>query len=216
MMNEIRKSQFNEIGTRRFDKSQYEMLIGCSEKGDLNPWNEWRKNIRGTPILLAGAELGGANLQNVDLSHADLEDADLCKANLRGAELCYANLRGANLGEADLEGAYLPNVNLEYAELWETNLKRAELMGANLKNAELGWANLEDADLTKANLNGADLWKANLKGAKLTTVIVNAKTFIWGCEFDKQTDFTGFGLEQARIDPLLKEGLRSKLRLIQV
>ena len=89
------------------------------------------------------------------------------------------------------------------------------LFEANLKNAELMWANLEGADLTKANLDDADLWRANLKGARLVAAIVNARTFIWGCEFDTQTDFTGMKVDLARIDPQLKESLRAKVRLIQ-
>jgi len=166
---------FLEIKKKRFDKSQYEILIRCSEKKDLNEWNERRKNIEEAPILLEGAELDGVDLQGADLSNA----------YLLGAELCRANLKGANLFEA------------------------------NLKNAELMWTNLEGADLTKANLYDADLWRANLKGARLVAAIVNARTFIWGCEFDTQTDFMGMKVDLARIDPRLKESLRTDARLIQ-
>jgi hypothetical protein len=61
----------------------------------------------------------------------------------------------------------------------------------------------------------ADLWRANLKGARLVAAIVNARTFIWGCEFDTQTDFTGMEADLARIDPQLRESLRTEERLIQ-
>ena len=175
----------NEIRKRRFDKNQYELLVKCSEKRDLKAWNEWRKEIKEAPILLEGAELGGVNLE--------------------GADLC----------DADLEGADLQNVNLVNAELWRANLKHVHLFEANLKNAELMWANLEGADLTKANLNDADLWRANLKGARLAAAIVNEKTFIWGCEFDTQTDFTDVEVDLARIDPRLRESLITTVRLIQ-
>jgi len=167
MVDEIRKSQFN--------KDQYEMLIRCSEKGNSNEWNEWRKSGKEDPILLEGAELGGINLQGADLSKVDLAAADLFAANLRGTKLRCANLTGANLCDADLAGT----------------------------------------DLRKTNLVNAELWKANLKGAKLAAVIVNAGTFIWGCEFDEYTDFTGMKLDLARIDPRLKERLRTRARSIQ-
>ena len=52
-------------------------------------------------------------------------------------------------------------------------------------------------------LIGAGLWKANLKGAKFISVAVDRRTFIWGCDFDEQTVFSGGGLNKARIEPRL-------------
>jgi len=131
----------SERKEKQFDESQYEILIKCSDKGDLTEWNEWRENNQKASILLEGA--------------------NFISANLNGADLWNANLAGA--------------------------------------------------DLRNVNLEGADLWKANLKGAKLIAAIVDKQTFIWGCDFDKQTVFTGKGLYLARIEPLMKESLRIKL-----
>ena len=133
MISERKEKQFNE--------SQYEILIRCSDKGDLTEWSEWRENNQTVSILLEGA--------------------NFIDANLAGVDLWGANLAGANLR----------NVNLEVD----------------------------------------DLWKANLKGAKLIAAIVDRQTFIWGCEFDRQTVFTGEGLYLARIEPSLKESLRINL-----
>ena len=166
---------------RQFDESQYELLISCSSKGDLRKWNEWRDYNQRDSVLLEGADFKSANL----------EGADLCKANLAGA-----NLR---------------NVNLKCADLWKANLKSTDLRTANLKGAELISANLAGANLRNVNLAGADLWKANLKGAKLIGAIVDKRTFIWGCDFDKQTVFSGKGLNLARIEPRMKESLRINL-----
>ena len=135
------KQMISERKEKQFDEGQYEILIKCSDKGDLTGWNEWRENNRKASILLEGANFVNANLD------------------------------GADLWNADLAGADLRNVNLE----------------------------------------GADLWKANLKGAKLIAVIVDKQTFIWGCDFDKQTVFTGKDLYLARIEPRLKESLRINL-----
>jgi hypothetical protein len=59
-------------------------------------------------------------------------------------------------------------------------------------------------------------WKVNLKDAKFVNVIVDDQTFIWGCDFNKQTNFTGVHLELARIDPYLKENLRNNIRQIRL
>jgi uncharacterized protein YjbI with pentapeptide repeats len=90
-------------------------------------------------------------------------------------------------------------------------LEGANFISANLEGADLWKANLEGANLRNVNLAGADLWKANLKGAKLIAAIVDRQTFIWGCDFDKQTIFIGKGLYSARIEPRMKESLRINL-----
>jgi uncharacterized protein YjbI with pentapeptide repeats len=171
----------SERKEKQFDESQYEILIKCSDKGDLTEWNEWRENNQKASILLEGANFINANL----------DGADLWNANLAGADLRNVNLAGADLGEA----------NLKSTNLWNANLKGAELISANLVGA----------DLRNVNLEGADLWKANLNGAKLIAAIVDKQTFIWGCDFDEQTVFTGKGLYLARIEPLMKESLRINL-----
>jgi uncharacterized protein YjbI with pentapeptide repeats len=171
----------SERKKKQFDESQYEILIKCSGKGDLTQWNEWRENNQKVSILLEGANFIGANLAS----------ADLWEANLAGANLRNANLESADLGKA--------------------NLKNTDLGNANLKGTELISANLAGADLRNVNLAGADLWKANLKGSKLIAAIVDRQTFIWGCDFDKQTVFTGKGLYLANIEPRLKESLRINL-----
>ena len=83
--------------------------------------------------------------------------------------------------------------------------KAADLKNSNLSGADLSKANLVGADLSHANLIGADLLKANLKGAKFISVIVDKRTFIWGCEIDDKTVFRGVGLSEARIEPRLIE-----------
>ncbi|MGV7224791.1 MAG: pentapeptide repeat-containing protein [Nitrospinales bacterium] len=163
---------------RQFDESQYEILIMCSKNGELAQWNEWRENNQKVSIYLEGANFLGANLAGADLSEA--------------------NLAGTNLGKINLEGA----------DLWKANLKSTNLCNANLKGVELISADLTDADLRNVNLAGADLWKANLKGAKLIAAKVDRQTFIWGCDFDKQTVFNGKELCLARIEPRLKKILQ--------
>jgi uncharacterized protein YjbI with pentapeptide repeats len=108
----------SERKEKQFDESQYEILIKCSDKGDLTQWNEWRENNQKVSILLEGA------------------------------------------------------------------------------------------NFISANLAGADLWKANLQGTKIIAAIVDRQTFIWDCDFDEQTVFTGKGLYLAKIEPRLKESLK--------
>ena len=197
---------FVERDRYRFGENPNEILIRCLEKDDFAEWDVWRDNNKRRPISLRGAILGNVNLAGADLSQVDLKMAYLKNANLSGTDLSEANLTGANLSHANLIGANLWKADLKFANLQEANLKRTRLEKANLKNAKL----------VRINLESADLWRANLKGAKFVSVLVDRRTFIWGCDFDEQTVFSGGGLSKARIEPRLIEHLIKNIRRINV
>ncbi len=186
-----------------------EILIRCLHNDDFTEWNEWRKNESNE--WRYHNKRGYISLKSANLGNVNLVGADLSKANLEKVDLNGVNLAGADLSEANLAGADLSHVNLIDVDLWKTDMKFANLWETNLKNAQLKKANLENAQLVKVNLEGADLWKANLKGAKFISVLVDKRTFIWGCDFDEQTVFSGGGLSKARIEPRLIEHIRKNI-----
>jgi uncharacterized protein YjbI with pentapeptide repeats len=196
---------FTERNKNKFGESPNEILIRCLGKDDFTEWNEWRDNNKKGHISLKGASLGNVNLERANLSQVDLKMADLKNVNLAGADLSEANLAGADLSHANLIGADLWKADLKFANLWEANLKSAQLQKANLENAEL----------VRINLESADLWKANLKGTKFISVVVDRRTFIWGCDFDEQTVFSGGGLSKARIEPRLIEHMKKNIRRVK-
>ena len=192
---------FTQGNKNIFAENPNEILIRCLRKDDFTEWDEWRHNHKREPISLKGTRLSNANLAGADLSQVDLKAADLRDVNLTGADLSETNLAGADLRHA----------NLSSADLWKADLKFARLWEANLKNAKLEKTNLENAELLRINLEGADLWKANLNGAKLVSVFADRHTFIWGCDFDEQTVFSGGGFSQARIDPRLIQRINKNI-----
>ena len=227
---------------RKFSKQQYDMLLRCSKKKDMTEWNKWRKEHHDEKILLQGvflvranlqgADLPGANLQRADLPETNLQEANLAGANLQGAYLPGANLQGANLWGAELQGAKLSGANLQGANLLGANLQEADLVGANLQKADLGGANLQGAFLRGANLQGANLRGANLQGANLrganlqeanlhgtdlrgtdfVLAIVDGSTLIVPNKIDRFTNFSGVGLDAARIYPEIKQLLEYNIR----
>lgn len=151
-------------------------LLALAEITQLNPLED-----------LAGANLLGTTLNEVDLTGANLERVNLRGADWNDVDLSGANLAGANLAGADLSGALLSDVNLAGANLQRcslalANLSGANLTGANLTETNLSNANLSDANLTNANLTGADLQDAglvrtNLMGVKLDNANVKQARF---------------------------------------
>lgn len=156
-----------------FSVEQYQMLLRCSNAGDLGEWEEWRKTHAhphpDSAIRLAGANLRGAELEGVQLVdvNASLKGALPFDANLAGADLEGANLKNAALVKANLEGAVLVKADLSGAALLSANLKSAALSEANLDGAMLADANLAGAVLEEASLARVVLVNANLAGAKL-------------------------------------------------
>lgn len=63
-------------------------------------------------LLLAGAQLEGANLEGTELKEANLEDACLAKANLQNAVLTGANLKIADVRSANFRGVKLARADL--------------------------------------------------------------------------------------------------------
>lgn len=215
-------SQPKENQKGQFDEDQYKMLLRCSEKRDMIEWNEWREANEETPVLLEGAILKETHLESANLTKAHMEGTNLVGTHMEGAKLMgahlegsafiFAHMEGANFINAHLEGANLMLAHLEGVDFTSAYLEGAELTGAHLESADFTGANLEGAELTSAHLEGARLWGTNLKGADCKMSVLDGKTLLWICKIDEETDFTGTGLESARVEPRLKVNLQAKIR----
>ena len=97
------------------------------------------------------------------------------------------------------------------------DLKRAYLVGADLR-----WANLTGANFLESHIEGANFFGARLEGTHLTMAFlegatfrfakIDAETVIAECNIDRNTDFTGVGLDAARIAPNMKEAMKNNIR----
>jgi hypothetical protein len=85
-------------------------------------------------------------------------------------------------------------------DLQSTNLEKSTLTGFKLKNV---------------NLQGARLDHTDICGTDFTGATVNGETYIWDCPYDEKTNFTGVGLDSARIEPGLKESFKTNIRRIR-
>jgi uncharacterized protein YjbI with pentapeptide repeats len=146
-------------------------------------------------LELAGVDLAGATLLNVQLDGSNLVGADLAGARLTSVDFQGVDLHGADLSDvrsaliygvpkalpadwalvdgyligpsADLKGDYLAHVDLS-----SHDVAGADLAGANLAAGNLVKADLADSDLDGANLTGANLTGANLSGADLARAML--------------------------------------------
>ena len=116
---------------------------------------------------LEKADLARAHMDRVFLARAHLKEADLSEAHLEKADLSEVYMQGATLKLAHLERAYLNGAHLEKADLSEARLEKVYLSEAHLEQALLSEAHLEEGYLSGAYLKAADLSLAHLEGAYL-------------------------------------------------
>lgn len=122
-----------------FSQEQYNMLIRCSQKGDISEWSNWvqqqTKNKASPParILLQGADFHKANLKGVNLSGANLKGANFYGADLTDAAFDDSNLEGTNfscaiLSKALFYGSNHNEANFYSADLTQTKFYRSDII----------------------------------------------------------------------------------------
>jgi len=132
-------------------------------------WEEATAHQRAAAaVLLTGADLSEAHLEEAELMGAHLEKAALHEAHLEQADLARARLERAFLARAHLRGADLSEAHLEQADLSEVRMPGATLRGSHLEQAYLNGAHGEKADLSRARLEQGYLSEAHLEQANLS------------------------------------------------
>lgn len=138
--------------------------------------NLMRANL--TEARLAGIDLKGGILEEVQAVGADFSYGDLAGVNFAGAHVERADftggarMQGVNFLIAYLQGADLTGAQLQYADFSTAQMQGALLAHANLEGAVLRDTELEGADLRAARLHGADLTGARLKATDLREAAV--------------------------------------------
>jgi uncharacterized protein YjbI with pentapeptide repeats len=118
-------------------------------------------------VLLTGADLSEAHLEEAELNGARLEKVSLRDAYLEKAKLASAHLEQAFLAKARLKEADLSGAHLEQADLSGTHLEQTSLTWAHLEQAYLSGAHLEKTNLSRARLEKAYLSEGHLEQAIL-------------------------------------------------
>ena len=114
-------------------------------------------------LVLAEADLAGANFIECNLSGCDLHAAQLQRATFVGCRMDGARLGGANAeGAVFVQDCSLAGADLSDARLVQCNFGTTDLGGARLLRAQLDGANL-----TEGRLDGCDLRLASARGALL-------------------------------------------------
>lgn len=161
---------------------------------------------------LAGKNITGAVLQDIDFSNIDMRGANLTRVDFSRAKLIHADLRYAALNGATLVSANAANAKLVCASFYadvavDSGCKNvppksgepaapANLTLVNLQQAELTGVVLDSATLTGANLSGVSAAKASLRKASLEADVagnIEAATL-------QGADFSGAHFQSAHLN----------------
>lgn len=122
---------------QRENLEAYELLQTCNASGAR--WLIGRihalESLSSAGLSLAGQQLAGFDLHNLQAPHGDWQEVNLENSVLRSANLTGTDLRGANLRGCDLRGANLRDAILEGADLTGAQLEGADLSGTLLDAA---------------------------------------------------------------------------------
>ena len=84
------------------DNELYQLL----RHGDINEFND--KIAAGAECSLAGADLRGTDLRNLNARGLDMSNSYLRQADLRGIDFSQTNLEGASINGAKISGTLFP------------------------------------------------------------------------------------------------------------
>ena len=155
-------------------------------------------------VLLTGADLSEAHLEEAELSGVHLEKVSLRDAHIEKANLAYAHLERAFLTRARLKKADLREAHLEKADLSEAHLEGAYLRWAHLEQAYLNGAHVEKAFLSRARLEKAYLSEAHLEQAILSEAHLE-EVYLSGA-YLQETDLSEAHLEGAYLNEAHMKG----------
>ncbi|HSF51076.1 MAG TPA: pentapeptide repeat-containing protein, partial [Nitrososphaeraceae archaeon] len=155
-----------------FDQKRLEHILNLLENGQVEEFNNLRKNDNNQSIFLPKIDLSDKNLVGIDLHEAILQHSIFKKSKMKGANLTGAILTKADLTEADLRSADLTGAKLDGAKLVNVQLRGADLKGMiDFSNADLTGADLRGVDLDgMVNFEGAILHNVNFQGSNIDKV----------------------------------------------
>gem|GEM_PF-4091991 len=161
---------------------------------------------------LKRAYLSRVNLSNAQIQLADLSSAVITVTNLADAKLLGANLSDTMLISSDLRYAELTGANLTGANLYRAKLISTDISGAILSGTYFRETNLRNANFTLSDLSSARFYKVDLRGSIFSRTIVDDVTSFEECIIDDNTDFTGSGSDNARMEPKMNTQLKNNIR----
>ncbi|MDK2809116.1 MAG: hypothetical protein PWP24_1853 [Clostridiales bacterium] len=210
----------------------YDLLIDCAKKEDAISWNRFRRSSRKELIDLSNLSFSELsfeqfNFKGIKMNHANLsfcnfhlcifDQADLSQisgfgSTFRECNMVSLQMMDGNFSKVVFENCDLRFSNLSASHLHQTEVNTCKLDYSNFKTASINDASLNSSSFIHCNLNDCEFLNTDLHSADFTACIVNGGTIFWDCFYNKGTNFTGVGLSNCRIEPILLSSFQCNIR----
>lgn len=212
----------------------YQQLNACIEANDYGRWNKFRR-----VNALNQIDCGSLDLSNKTLTKFNMTGVNFIKANLSQVIFDKCILNNARIKESECFGAHFIGCSMVAMECTKTNLAMAkfekcdirfsnfseskihqvcmyecQVNNSNLKNVSFNDTTLRNSDFHFSDISSAEFSKVELHDANFEAAIVDGKTIIWDCYYNKMTNFTGVGLSSCRVEPVLMSSFQCNIRRI--
>jgi len=141
---------------------------------------------------LAGTNVAGVDLSELELTGIDLSSALCQKTNFKNSILSGANFDRTLALEADFTQAIMKKIQAEMTIFTKAIFQEAALGEANFDKALLTEADLTKADCSQARFYMSVLQKAHLMGSNLSEIDAHMSTFA-------EADATGASFRKSRL-----------------
>lgn len=210
------------------------MFEKCLAEEDHATWNRFRRlnskvKIDFSQMTLKERKIFKFNLTGVDFTKANLSQSTferciLNNAHFEGAE-CFGvhflncSMVSASMVKANLAMAIMDTCDLRFSNFSDSMIHQVNMVNCQGNNANFTNASFNDTSLCQSNFKFSDLTscefsKVELHDSNFEASIVDGKTIIWDCFYNKNTNFTGVGLSSCRVEPVLMSSFQCNIRRI--
>lgn len=212
----------------------YSQLTDAAKNNDNIKWNKFRRinrkldiefnnedfsNLNFTNFNLKGVKFINCNLSNSKFEKCILNNSSFEKSNCFATIILNSNIVSSNFSQTKFSTSKIIDSDLRYSNFDNSSLHQMFILNSKLDYSSFLGASIKDSTLdyssfNYSNLKDAEIIKSDLHNASFKASHVNGSTIFWTCYYNKETDFTGVGLNDCRIEPILSSSFKCNIRRI--
>lgn len=212
----------------------YEFLEKCVNDKNSGEWNTYRRKNRKLEISLNGLKFQkwdvdsfnfkGITFQGADFSESTFSNCmfDQCRMDeLQAFGVTFTNCSfvSTNLQNGNYVTSVFRDCDMRYADFSKGRIHQSKMESCKAENGFFKNMSIYDTSLggsvfANADFSSTEIRNVDIYGSNFTAITVDGATVIWDCYYDRDTNFTGVGLNSCRVEPVLMSSFQCNIRRI--